>query len=47
MNETLTLEIEESEVDELPLLFEIDEHKLGMSIERMVKTATKPDSLSG
>ncbi|MCZ6502942.1 MAG: isoleucine--tRNA ligase [Gammaproteobacteria bacterium] len=47
MNETLTLEIEESEIDELPLLFEIDEHKLGMSIERMVKTATKPDSLSG
>ena len=35
MNETLTIEIKESEIDDLPLSFEIDAHKLGMSIERI------------
>jgi isoleucyl-tRNA synthetase len=33
MNETLTLDINESSVDDLPLVFEIDDHRLGLSIE--------------
>ncbi len=35
MSETLALEIEESEIEPLPLSFEIDEHTLSMSIERV------------
>ena len=35
MNETLALEIEETEIHDLPLAFDIDEYKLGMSIERV------------